>query len=124
MNSYRRRLWAASEAKTHGPRGVALVAAVTGLSEETVRRGLVELESGERPARGSLWYLRIRRGDLPGVDFLGQVGEELADVVDGQRAEGARAPNAGSSLFRPAISYPVQVPGSRYGLRCASQRSQ
>jgi hypothetical protein len=43
----RRRLWAASEAKTHGPGGVALLAGVTGLSEETVRRGLRELESGE-----------------------------------------------------------------------------
>jgi hypothetical protein len=41
----RRRLWAASEAKTNGPGGVALVARVTDLSQETIRRGLVELES-------------------------------------------------------------------------------
>jgi hypothetical protein len=44
----RRRLWAASEAKAHGPGGVALLARVTGLSEETVRRGVGELEGGER----------------------------------------------------------------------------
>ena len=45
----RRRLWAASEAKTYGPGGVALLAGVTGLSEETVRRGWASLS----PASGS-----------------------------------------------------------------------
>ena len=48
----RRRLWAASEAKTYGSGGVALLARVTGLAEETVRRGLAELEGGERLERG------------------------------------------------------------------------
>jgi hypothetical protein len=50
----RRRLWAASEARAHGPGGVALAARVTGLSEETVRRGVAELESGERLERGQV----------------------------------------------------------------------
>ena len=53
----RRRLWAASEAKTHGPGGVGLLARVTGLAEETVRRGLGELEGGGRLERG-----QVRRG--------------------------------------------------------------
>jgi len=48
----RRRLWAASEAKTYGSGGVALLARLTGLAEETVRRGLAELEGGERLERG------------------------------------------------------------------------
>ena len=47
-------MWAASEAKTYGPGGVALLAGVTGLSEETVRRGLGELESGERLGAGQV----------------------------------------------------------------------
>src|ERR1022692_2706 len=50
----RRRLWAASEAKAHGPGGGALLAGVTGLSEETVRRGLSELESDERLDAGQV----------------------------------------------------------------------
>jgi len=50
----RKRLWAASEAKAHGPGGVALAARVTGLSQETVRRGVAELESGERLERGQV----------------------------------------------------------------------
>ncbi len=47
----RRRLWAASEAKTHGSGGVGLLARVNGLLVETIRRGLVELESGARLER-------------------------------------------------------------------------
>jgi len=50
----RRRLWAASEAETHGPGGVAVLARVTALSEETIRRGLAELESGDRLERGQV----------------------------------------------------------------------
>ena len=50
----RRRLWAASEAKTHGSRGVSLVARVTGLAEETVRREVDELERGERLEGGQV----------------------------------------------------------------------
>lgn len=41
---------AASEAKAHGPSGVVLVARATGISEDTIRREIVELESGERLA--------------------------------------------------------------------------
>ena len=44
----RRRLWTAAEASAYGPGGVALLASVTGVSEDTIRRGQRELESGER----------------------------------------------------------------------------
>jgi hypothetical protein len=50
----RRRLWAASEAKAHGPGGVEMVARVTDLAEETVLRGMRELESGERLEPGQV----------------------------------------------------------------------
>jgi hypothetical protein len=48
----RRRLWAAAEARSHGPGGVGAVVRATGISEDTVRRGLAELESGERVEPG------------------------------------------------------------------------
>jgi hypothetical protein len=48
----RRRLWAASEARTHGSGGVALVARVTGLAEETVRRGWASLRAGSGLSAG------------------------------------------------------------------------
>ena len=76
----RRRLWAASEAKTHGPGGVALVAAVTELSEETVRRGLVELECGERLERGQV--RRSGGGRRPVVEVDRDVVRDLDRLID------------------------------------------
>ena len=73
----RRRMWAASEAKVHGPGGVALVARVTGLAEETIRRGLGELEGGERLEPG-----RVRR---PGGGRRAVVDEDPAVVEDLER---------------------------------------
>jgi hypothetical protein len=50
----RRRLWAATEARTQGPDGVRLVVAATGISQATVYRGLEELEGDERLAAGQV----------------------------------------------------------------------
>jgi hypothetical protein len=50
----RRRLWAAAEVSSHGPGGVGAVVRATGISEDTVRRGLAELESGERVEPGQV----------------------------------------------------------------------
>jgi hypothetical protein len=51
-----RRLWAAAEARSHGRGGIAAVVRATGISEATVRRGMAEVESGERAPEG-----RVRR---------------------------------------------------------------
>jgi hypothetical protein len=76
----RRRSWAASEAKTHGPGGVALVARVTGLAEETIRRGLGELESGERLERGQV--RRAGGGRRPVVEVDPSVVRDLNRLID------------------------------------------
>jgi len=76
----RRRLWAASEAKTHGPGGVALLARVTGLVEETIRRGIEELESGERLERGQV--RRSGGGRRPVVEVDPEVVEDLDRLID------------------------------------------
>jgi transposase len=52
----RRRLWAGAEALSHGRGGQAAVIRATGLSHETVRRGMREIEAGETLERG-----RVRR---------------------------------------------------------------
>ena len=52
----RRRLWAAAEARACGYGGIAAVARATGISEGTIRRGLCELDSGQRLPPG-----RVRR---------------------------------------------------------------
>jgi transposase len=56
LNERQRRLWAAAEARACGYGGIAAVARATGISEGTIRRGLGELDSGERPEPG-----RVRR---------------------------------------------------------------
>ena len=51
-----RRMWAAAEARSHGRGGIAAVVRATGISEATVRRGIAEVESGQRAPEG-----RVRR---------------------------------------------------------------
>ena len=76
----RRRMWAASEARVHGSSGVSLVARATGISEDTIRRGLDELESGEPLAAG-----RVRRpggGRRAVVESDPEVVDDLERLVD------------------------------------------
>ena len=56
LNERSRRLWAAAEAASYGWGGIRAVARATGLHEETIRRGVRELESGEVIEEG-----RVRR---------------------------------------------------------------
>jgi hypothetical protein len=72
--------WAGSEAKTHGPGGVALLARVTELAEETIRRVLAELEDGERLERGQV--RRAGGGGRPVVEVDPSVVRDLDRLVD------------------------------------------
>ena len=56
LNERQRRLWAASEARSAGRGGIAATARATGMAIDTIRKGIAELESGERLAAG-----RVRR---------------------------------------------------------------
>jgi hypothetical protein len=56
LNERQRRLWAASEARAAGWGGVAATARATGISVPTIRKGIAELQRGERLAPG-----RVRR---------------------------------------------------------------
>ena len=56
LDERRRRLWAAAEAMAAGRGGIAAVARASGMDEETIRRGVRELESGQRLGPG-----RVRR---------------------------------------------------------------
>jgi transposase len=56
LDERRRRLWAGAEALSHGRGGQAAVIRATGLSHETVRRGMREIEAGEGVEAG-----RVRR---------------------------------------------------------------
>jgi Rhodopirellula transposase DDE domain len=56
LNERSRRRWAAAEARSAGPGGIAAVVRATDISESTVRRGLAELAGEQEPEAG-----RIRR---------------------------------------------------------------
>jgi hypothetical protein len=80
LDERRRRLWAGAEACSHGRGGIAAVARATGLDEETVRRGVRELESGEAIGPG-----RVRRpgaGNRPIAETHPGVGDALDALVD------------------------------------------
>jgi hypothetical protein len=70
----RRRLWAAAEARSVGRGGVAAVARATGMAENTIRRGLRDLDSGER-----LGLERVRR---PGAGRKRLVEVDPSVLVD------------------------------------------
>lgn len=54
LDERRRRLWAAAEARVAGRGGIAAVVRATGMAENTIRRGLQELEAGERLDAGQV----------------------------------------------------------------------
>jgi len=56
LNERQRRLWAASEARSCGPGGIAAVVRATGIGKNTVQRGIAELREGTRLDPG-----RVRR---------------------------------------------------------------
>jgi Rhodopirellula transposase DDE domain len=77
LNERSRRRWAAAEARSHGRRGVAAVARATGLSESTVRRGLLELDAGEELAPE-----RVRRAGA-GRPGISEREPGLSEALDG-----------------------------------------
>jgi len=56
LNERQRRLWVAAEARSIGRGGIAAVQRATGVSQPTIRKGIRELDSGERLEPG-----RVRR---------------------------------------------------------------
>jgi len=74
-----RRLWAAAEARSAGYGGVSAVVRATGIAESTVLRGLVELDSQERPAPGKI---RRHPGRTPILEREPGLEEDLERLVD------------------------------------------
>ena len=75
-----RRMWAAAEARSHGWGGIAAVVRATGISEMTVRRGIAEVESGERAPAG-----RVRRsgaGRKPILEVDPELPAALESLID------------------------------------------
>jgi Rhodopirellula transposase DDE domain len=80
LNERQRRLWAASEARVAGRGGIAATARATGISVPTIRKGIAELQAGERLEPG-----RVRRpggGRKRLTDGDATLLEDLERLVD------------------------------------------
>ena len=77
LNERSCRRWAAAEARSHGRGGIAAVARATGISEGTVRRGLLELDAGEE-----LEPERVRRAGAGRPGIL-EREHGLSEALDG-----------------------------------------
>jgi hypothetical protein len=80
LNERQRRLWAASEARAAGRGGITATARATGISVETIRKGIAELGSGVRLAPG-----RVRKpggGRKPLTEVDPTLLNDLERLVD------------------------------------------
>jgi hypothetical protein len=80
LNERQRRLWAASEARACGRGGIAAVSRATGISKDTVRRGINELAAGVRLEPGRVRAQGAGRPSLTASDpsLVGDL-EQLVD---------------------------------------------
>ena len=92
LNERQRRLWAASEARAAGWGGVTATARATGISVPTIRKGIAELQSGERLAPG-----RVRR---PGGGRKRLTETDVTLVLDLERLVEADSRGDPGSLLR------------------------
>ena len=80
LNERQRRLWAASEARAAGFGGIAATARATGISVPTIRKGIAQLESGERLARGRVRC--VGAGRKPLLESDPEILEAIERLID------------------------------------------
>jgi len=76
----RRRVWAAAEARAHGPDGVRLVVAATGISQATIYRGIADLDDSEQLVAGQV--RRAGGGRRPLTEQDPTLEDDLQQLVD------------------------------------------
>jgi len=82
LDERQRRVWAAAEARSHGRGGIAAVARASGMAENTVRKGLAELDAPQQLPVG-----RVRKagaGRKRRVDTDETLLSDLKRLVDGE----------------------------------------
>jgi hypothetical protein len=102
LDERQRRRWAAAEARSHGRGGIAAVARATGLAENTIRRGLKDLDSAQELAPG-----RVREagaGPKRLIDTDQTLIEDSKQLVDGETRHINERVRAQIQAGAPAIS--------------------
>jgi hypothetical protein len=80
LNERQRRLWAASEARAAGRGGITATARATGMAIDTIRKGIGELESGERIDPG--WVRRPGGGRRSLLESDPTILDDIERLVD------------------------------------------
>jgi len=80
LNERQRRIWAAAEALSYGPGGIAAVARVAGISRDTVERGIKDVRDGVRLEPGQVRRRGAGRPKLTDIDPT--LLEDLEALVD------------------------------------------
>ena len=97
------RRWAACEARALGRGGISLVAAATGLSRSTLRRGLAEIDAdpsdAEEEAHGRARIRRTGGGRPRLTDGDRSLREDLKRLVDPATRGDPMAPNVDTDEF-------------------------
>ena len=104
LNERQRRLWAASEARAAGRGGITATARATGMAIDTIRKGIAELESGERLDPG-----RVRRRGGGRKSLLESDPTILDDI---ERLVGADSRGDPESLLRWTAKSVRQISGA------------
>jgi hypothetical protein len=60
MDERMRRQWAATEAQTYGWGGLSAVSEATGMSRNTIRKGMVEIQAGQKKPKAAV-SARLRK---------------------------------------------------------------
>jgi Rhodopirellula transposase DDE domain len=119
LNERQRRLWAASEARALGYGGIAAVSRATGISEDTVGRGLKELAAGERLEAGQV---RRRGAGRPALTVSDPtLLEDLQRLVDPDTRGDPESPLRWSSKSLGKIAGALAAAGHRVSDRSAGK---
>jgi hypothetical protein len=104
-----RRRWAAAEASSHGRGGIAAVVRATGISESTVRRGLLEVRSGDQAPAGQVRRAGGGRKRIserePGVE------QALLSLLDGVTAGDPMSPLLWTTLTPGHLAEKLSLQG-------------
>jgi hypothetical protein len=104
LNERHRRLWAASEARSAGWGGIAATARATGMAVDTIRKGIAELEAGQRLEPG-----RVRR---PGAGRRSLVASDPTILKDIERLVDEDSRGDPESLLRWTAKSVRQIAGA------------
>ncbi len=113
LNERSRRMWAASETRTLGYGGQAIVHAATGLSGTTIRRGLIELDT-EAGERVGLERIRKVGGGRKSKTTLDQeLQGDIARIIEASTCGDPETPLLWTSKSTRAIAAELNKDGPR-----------